>query len=72
MIKGLTTQDGIVYAQLLQTVHEYFASLQTSISSINGVQMLMYMYTRRSCVKCGSHEFFDCLDSEFLNWGISC
>ena len=61
------TWDFIVCAQLLQTDREYCASLQTSISSITGIQMLMYI--RKLCViqKCNSLEFFDCLDREFLN-----
>ena len=38
---------------------EYCASLQTSISSITGIQILMYMCIRvaKLCVKCYSCEF---------------
>ena len=69
--KGLTTWDFLVLCvQLLQMDREYCASLQTSILSINGVQMLMY--TRKLCIKSHSREFFDCLDYEFLNWENFC
>ena len=46
-------------AQLLQTDREYCASLQTRISSITGVQTLMY--TCKPCVKFHSRDFFDYL-----------
>ena len=57
--------DNFQCAQLLQTDHEYCTSLQISISSVTGIQTLMY--TCKRCVKSHSHEFFDCLDHEFLN-----
>ena len=50
----------------MQTNREYCVSLQTSILFIAGVQILMY--TRKVCVKCHSHEFFDCSDREFLKF----
>ena len=36
-------------------------------ASITSVQMLVY-----TCKLCHSHEFFDCLDREFLNWENFC
>ena len=54
----------------LQMDHEYCVSLQTSILSITGVQT--FMYTHKLCMKCHSHEFFDCLDHKFLNWENFC
>ena len=65
-IKGLATQDNFLCAQLLWTDNEYCANLQTSISSITPVQVLMYMH--KLCVKSHSHELLDCLGREFLNW----
>ena len=49
---------------------EYCASLQSSISSIPGVQVLVY--TRKFCVKSHSCELSDCLGREFLNWENFC
>ena len=43
--RGLAAQGYTPCAQLLQTDHEYCASLQTSISSITSVQTLMYTQT---------------------------
>ena len=67
MIKGLATRDYFLCAQLLQTDREYCASLQTSISSITGIQILMYMH--KLCVKSHLCECFECLDCEFLKLG---
>ena len=57
-MKCLATQDYILFAQLLQKDHEYCASLQTRITTIIRVQMLMYTYKRcaQLRVKCHSHE----------------
>ena len=65
MVKDLATLDYILCTQLQQMDREYCTGLQTNISSITGVQMLMYMH--KLCVKCCLSEFFDCLDCEFLN-----
>ena len=64
VIKGLATQDYFLSPQLLQTDHEYYASLQTSISSITGIQSCTY--TCKLCVKSHLLELFDCLGHEFL------
>ena len=44
---------------LLQTDHKYYAGLQTRISTIIGVRILMF--TRKCCMKCCSCVFLDYL-----------
>ena len=60
--------DYFLCAQLQQAGRECCASLQISISSVSGIQTLMY--TRKPCVKSAhSCEIFNYLDHEFSKSG---
>ena len=65
-IKGLASAHTRLYSlcKLLQTDRECCVRLKTSILSITGIQTPMY--TRKLCVKCHAHEFFDCLEIGLL------
>ena len=68
VIKVLATQDCFLCAQPLQMDCEYCTGLKIITCLLPESR---HSCTHVNCVKCRSHEFFNCLDHEFLNQKIS-